>query len=150
MLADTSMEMVLGIPFLPLSDADMGLQRAFLVESQTAEAMPFFVLLFEKLHTQRVSQPVWEKLVIHLETVKLFVTLEHLESVEHLETSTSRRAPQDRQVRQDRQVYREFATANPLSPLTRSLKFHYFSLRSGLYPDCQMSERQPWKGRGAL
>ena len=66
------------------------------VAKALSSSLPF-VLLFEKLHTQRVSQPVREKLVIHLETVKLFVTLEHLESVEHLETSTSRRAPQDRQ-----------------------------------------------------
>ena len=41
MLADTSMEVVLGMSFLLLSDADMGLRRASLEELHNAEAMPF-------------------------------------------------------------------------------------------------------------
>ena len=41
LLADTSIEVVLGILFLPLSDADMGLQRACLEELHNAEAIPF-------------------------------------------------------------------------------------------------------------
>lgn len=35
------MVVVLGMPFFPLSDADMGLQRACLEELHNAEAMPF-------------------------------------------------------------------------------------------------------------
>ena len=41
MLAGTSIEVVLGMPFLPLSDADMGLQRACLEELHNAEVMLF-------------------------------------------------------------------------------------------------------------
>ena len=35
------MEMVLGMPFFPLSDADRGLQRACLKELHNAEVMSF-------------------------------------------------------------------------------------------------------------
>lgn len=41
MLADTNKKMVLGIPFLPFSDADIGLQRACLEELYTIKAMFF-------------------------------------------------------------------------------------------------------------
>ncbi len=43
MLADTSMEVVLGVHFLlpPPPDADIGLQRACLDKLLNAEAMPF-------------------------------------------------------------------------------------------------------------
>ena len=33
-------------------------------------------------------------------------------------------------------------SSSPSSPIMRSLNFYYFSLRSGFYPDGQMSERQ--------
>ena len=36
----TSMEVVRGIPFVPLSDADMGLQKSCLGESHNVEVMP--------------------------------------------------------------------------------------------------------------
>ena len=35
------MDVVLGIPFFFLSDADMGLQKACLLELHNAEGMPF-------------------------------------------------------------------------------------------------------------
>ena len=41
LLAGTSMEVVLGMLFLPLSNADMGLQRACLEELHNAVAMLF-------------------------------------------------------------------------------------------------------------
>lgn len=41
LLADTSMEVVLGMLFFPLSDTDMGLQRACLKELHNTETMTF-------------------------------------------------------------------------------------------------------------
>ncbi len=41
LLANTSMEVVLGMLFFPFSNADMGLQRACLKELYNAKTMPF-------------------------------------------------------------------------------------------------------------
>ena len=72
MLADTSTEVVLGMLFFPLSDVDMGLQRACLEELHNAEVMPLVAIRRVEFVEGEYAAVVPDESLLHINASESF------------------------------------------------------------------------------